>query len=334
MTEHKLAVSVDVEDWYHLPAVSGAPFSPYESAPDFLESWDDDYDLLSEPMNRTLRLLERFEITATFFVVADVVDNYPGLVDRIVNHGHKIGCHGLHHECAIHPDTKEPLFTRQEYRRRIKEAKKILEDASGQEITGFRAPNAYVSGWMLDVIEDLGFCYDSSVAKNTFYNKTDSNLVDVDTRPYTPGAGTLTPGTGRELIEFPWPYYDLSIAKLPSAGGPIIRLFGAFLVKRGIKQSLRRGHTIFYFHPTDIARVRFPNVGNTRRRPTFRIGRGEPAEKRIKYIFERFESRQMTDFETLCHNVQKRCNNSELISMSTDMDVVETSTSETADSPT
>ena len=38
---------------------------------------------------------------ATFFVVADVVDHYPGLVESIVERGHEIGCHGLHHACKI-----------------------------------------------------------------------------------------------------------------------------------------------------------------------------------------------------------------------------------------
>jgi hypothetical protein len=29
------------------------------------------------------------------FVVADVVDHYPGLVEEIAERGHEIGCHGL-----------------------------------------------------------------------------------------------------------------------------------------------------------------------------------------------------------------------------------------------
>ena len=44
-------------------------------------------------------MLDEFAITATFFVVADVVEHYPGLVESIVERGHEIGCHGLHHAC-------------------------------------------------------------------------------------------------------------------------------------------------------------------------------------------------------------------------------------------
>ena len=301
MTESasKLAVSVDIEDWYHLPAVSGAPFSPYESAPDFLDSWDGEYDFLTKPTHRTLNMLDELEIQATFFVVADVVDNYPGLVEEISDRGHEIGCHGLHHECAINPDTKEARFTSEEYRKKLEQARDILKDASGQKITGFRAPNAYVSGWMLDVLRKLGFRYDSSVAKNSLYNKTDSTLEEVETTPYTPARGSLLPGNGRDLIEFPWPYYDFSVAKIPVAGGPLIRLLGYRIVNRGIQQCLRRGHTVFYFHPIDMARDRFPDVGNLKRRPTFRIGRGKTAEKRIKRVLATKKNNQLMTFGDL-----------------------------------
>jgi peptidoglycan/xylan/chitin deacetylase (PgdA/CDA1 family) len=282
--DSQLAISVDVEDWYHIPAVSGAPFSPYENAPEFLDSWDEEYDYLTKPTKRTLDLLDKIDVKATFFIVADVVENYPGLVEEIADRDHEIGCHGLHHECAIHPDTKEPRFTREQYRERIEEAKEILEEASGQEVTGFRAPNAYVGGWVLDVIDDLGFDYDSSVAKNTMYSKTDSDLDGVGTTPYVPSEGQLTPGGKDRLVEFPWPYYDISVAKLPAGGGPVIRMLGSHIVDRGIQQSLQRGHSIFYFHPIDIARESFPREGNLKRRPAYWIGKGETAERRIKKV--------------------------------------------------
>ena len=296
MTESasKLAVSVDVEDWYHVPAVSGAPFSPNESAPTFLESWEGRYDYLTEATHRTLDLLGDFDLEATFFVVADVVENYPGLVETIADRGHEVGCHGLHHECAIHPDTKAPRFTRKEYRERIAEAKSILESASGQEVRGFRAPNAYVGGWMLDVIEELGFEYDSSVARTSLYNKTDANLEGVGTSPYTPVEGSLVPGGDRDLLELPWPYYDLKVGKLPAGGGPAIRMLGYHLVQRGICQSLGRGNSIFYFHPIDIAREAFPNVGNMKRRPGYWLGKGETAEHRIKRLLSKFNRNRLT----------------------------------------
>lgn len=299
----RLAVSVDVEDWYHVPAVSGAPFSPYDSAPDFLESWDEEYDYLTEATRRTLELFDDLDITATFFIVADVVENYPGLVESIADDGHEIGCHGLHHECAIHPDTKAPLFDREAYRDRIGEAKSILESASGQAVRGFRAPNAYVGGWTLDVVEELGFEYDSSVARTSLYNKTDANLEGVGTRPYTPADGSLVPGGDRDIVEFPWPYYDVKLGKLPAGGGPAIRMLGYHLVRRGVAQSLRRGDSVFYFHPIDIARPEFPSVGNLRRRPGYWWAKGETAEQRIRRLLTSVDRNRLTTCGELSDNL-------------------------------
>jgi len=67
----------------------------------YLDKWKGRYDYLSlrKPTKRVLDLLDEFDVKATFFVVADVVDHYPGLVESIVERGHEIGCHGLHHAC-------------------------------------------------------------------------------------------------------------------------------------------------------------------------------------------------------------------------------------------
>jgi peptidoglycan/xylan/chitin deacetylase (PgdA/CDA1 family) len=72
-------------------------------------------------------MLDEYEVTATFFVVADVVEHYPGLVESIVERGHEIGCHGLHHACKIDPKTKEPLMSVNEFEGRTLEAKEMLE---------------------------------------------------------------------------------------------------------------------------------------------------------------------------------------------------------------
>ncbi|MDS0475700.1 polysaccharide deacetylase family protein [Natrinema sp. 1APR25-10V2] len=302
--ESALAVSVDVEDWYHVPAVTGSSFSEYEDVHEFFDEWDDEYDYLTEPTHRTLDLFDDLDITATFFVVADVVDNYPGLVEEIAARGHEIGCHGLHHECAIDPDTKEPRFTRDEYRKQIKTAKRKLEDATGQEVVGFRAPNAYVSGWVLDVLEELGFEYDSSVARSSLYNKTDQKLDQVGTTPYIPSQGSLDPAPDydRDIVELPWPYYKFLLGEIPTAGGPLIRLFGRRVVQAGVEQSLERGDSVFYFHPIDIARASFPKVGNMKRRPMYWAFKGKTAERRVRKLLNSMPDDRLTD----CYTVAKQ----------------------------
>lgn len=279
-------VSVDVEDWYHHLRVTGESYSTYDSVETFFDEWSGRYDYLSDPVDRVLDLLDEFGIKATFFVVGDVVDNYPGLVEKISGRGHNIGCHGLHHTTVVDPDSREAKFTREEFSDRVQTAREKLESASGQNVVGYRAPNAYVTGWMLDELEDLGFRYDSSVSRNSLYNKTDAELDKIDSTPYVPQYGDLTPGGERPFVEFAWPYYKLGPIRIPTAGGSLVRLFGRRVLSKGLRQSLERGPTVFYFHPLEICRESLPDIGNSRRRPGYWMFKGETAERRIRRILD------------------------------------------------
>lgn len=293
-----LAVTVDIEDWYHVPAVTGSPFSRYATVDDFFENWTTRYDYLTKPTHEVLELFEKLQIKATFFVVADVVDRYPGLVERIAEYGHEIACHGLHHACIIHPSTKEPLLSKRKFKERITEAKTKLEKAIGQEVVGFRAPNAFIAGWMLDSLEEIGFRYDSSVAVNSLYAKMPSRPESVTTVPYYPRSGNLEKGKICRILEIPWPYWRLLELRLPTAGGPFLRFFGARYVVSGLKQSLRAGHSVFYFHPLDISTEDFPS-GFSVKRPFYWAVKGEVVTRRVERILDLFRERLGTGRDIL-----------------------------------
>jgi len=283
-TTNKLAITIDIEDWYHIPSVCGSPFSVYKNVDDFFGRWDERYDYLTEPTHRVLKLLDENNIKATFFVVADVTQHYPGLIESIAEAGHEIACHGLHHNCKIDPKTKQPLFNPTEFKERTLQAKLILEKASGQRVVGYRAPNAFIGGWMIDVLENIGFKYDSSISVNSLFNKTDSSLAGVTSAPYYPQTGRLEPGPQRTIIEFPWSYYSLGGFKLSTSGGPMLRFLGASMMLKGLEQSLKRGSSVFYFHPLDISYESFPDIGKGR--PFYWMLKGDIVEKRIKYILK------------------------------------------------
>jgi len=61
MNNHSLSITVDIEDWYHIPSVTGSPFSVYRDAPEFFDKWKGRYDYLSEPTKRVLDLLDEFD---------------------------------------------------------------------------------------------------------------------------------------------------------------------------------------------------------------------------------------------------------------------------------
>jgi len=290
-TRGSASLTVDIEDWYHIPSVCGSTFSEFRDVDEFFEKWNGRYDYLTGTTERVLQILDQYRIPATFFVVADVIEHYPGLVESIVEHGHEIACHGLHHSCVIDSRTKKPLINPDDFRRVTAKAKGDLERISGERVIGYRAPNALIAGWMIDVLEDLGFRYDSSVSVNSFYNKSDSALKGVSSAPYYPAHNELEPTDYRNFVEFPWPYYDVGL-KIPTGGGPMLRFLGAHVIYRGLKQSLQRGHTVFYFHPIDISTESFPNIGNNR--PFYWIIKGEVVEGRIRYILSRLSDVEWT----------------------------------------
>lgn len=285
-----LGISIDIEDWYHIPPVSGTPSSKYKNVDDFRKNWSGRYDYITEPTKRTLDMLDRYDITATIFVVADVIDHYPELIDDIRSRGrHEIGCHGLTHATKIDPKTKAPLMSVEEFRSRTMEARDKLESTFNVHIHGYRAPNAYMAGWMMDSLEDLGFLYSSSVSANSIFNKTDSKLSDVTSRPYFPEPADLNDGKEpRGIVELPFSHYKKFGVRIPTSGGPLLRLLGPSMIMRGLSYSLKNGDTIFYFHPIDIARENFPCDSFINR--MFWRTKGEKVQKNIEKIINTFKN--------------------------------------------
>jgi peptidoglycan/xylan/chitin deacetylase (PgdA/CDA1 family) len=299
-SKNPVIVSVDVEDWYHGPT----------AATRFGTRADVQQALAATPqpergwpyLDAALELLAARNLRATFFWVAEYARRFPDGLRRCAAAGHEIACHGLTHFPKIDPVTKRANFTPDEFKARTAEARKILEDISGRRISGYRAPNAYIAGWMLDALEELGFAYDSSVSVSSLYNKTDEPyLVGVDTRPYFPARGALRRGTAaRGIVEFPWPYFELSMLKIQSAGGPYLRFFGSGLVLAGLRQSLRRGPAVFYFHPVDMCREPIP-LPFSWKRPMMWWFKGDLVRHRIARVLDGIRGPTTTFDEVVGH---------------------------------
>jgi polysaccharide deacetylase family protein (PEP-CTERM system associated) len=107
------------------------------------------------------------KVQATFFVLGWIAERYPGLVRRIQKEGHEIACHGYAHQLVY-------TQSRDEFRQDIKRAKSILEDITGSEVIGYRAPSYSITNklqWAFEVLVEEGFKYDSSIfpIRHDFY---------------------------------------------------------------------------------------------------------------------------------------------------------------------
>jgi Polysaccharide deacetylase len=108
---------------------------------------------IREALPRLVDLLDASGATATFFVVAELVD----LVTAVLPAGgpHEIGSHGLTHRVLtrLPPD---------EVRREVVESKRLLEEA-GYAVDGFRAPYFARPAGLGAMLADAGYEYDASV---------------------------------------------------------------------------------------------------------------------------------------------------------------------------
>jgi hypothetical protein len=111
-------------------------------------------------------------VKATFFVLGWIAERYPNLVRRIQKEGHEIACHGYAHRLVY-------TQSRNEFRQDIKKAKSILEEITGSEVMGYRAPSYSItnkSQWAFEVLAEEGFKYDSSIfpIRHDFYGIPDA----------------------------------------------------------------------------------------------------------------------------------------------------------------
>lgn len=223
------AFTIDVEDYFQVSA-----FSSYIDRSD----WDFHECRIENNINTILNMLEVSGTKATFFTLGWIAERYPQLVKRIVQDGHELASHGYGHQRAFELSEREFLSD-------VQVSKKILEDISGVQVKGYRAPSFSISKnnlWAFDCLLDSGYKYSSSVypIKHDHYGMPESPRFAYSVR--------------NGLIEIPVTTLRLFGKNFPSSGGGYFRLLPYFLSKLMIDKVLStdRQPAIFYFHPWEI----------------------------------------------------------------------------------
>ena len=232
MTDVLNAMTIDVEDYFHVSAFDGViPRS----------SWATLECRVERNTDRLLQIFDRHGIKATFFVLGWVAERYPDLVRRIAAAGHEIASHGFAHRLVY--DLTPAMF-----RDDIVRSKQVLEDACGVAVQGYRAPSYSItprSLWALDILIEEGFTYDASI----FPIHHDRYGIPVSARhPYR-----LHRSSGA-LTEVPGSTIQWGPLNMPVAGGGYFRIFPYEWTAWGIKRiNVREGRpAVFYLHPWEI----------------------------------------------------------------------------------
>ena len=223
------ALTIDVEDYFQVSA-----FAPYIARAD----WDRRECRVERNVDRILALLDEHDTEATFFTLGWIAERYPQLVRRIADQGHEVASHGYGHERASD-------LSREAFRADIERAKAVLEDLSGSQVAGYRAPSFSIGPgnlWALDTLAQTGHRYSSSIypIRHDHYGM--------------PDAPRFAHQAADGLIEIPITTLRLFNRNLPSSGGGYFRLLPYALSRWMLRQvnGVDGESAVFYFHPWEI----------------------------------------------------------------------------------
>jgi len=233
-----MSLTVDVEEIYHdlWPPGEAKILEHYHYKPP--------RGTFLKPLRSILELFDKYNVQSTFFVLGEVADAFPEIVEELHELGHEVASHGY-----MHTDlTKVPG---DELEKRETQHRSLLTKLTGEAPRGFRAPNFQINTELLNIIERIGYRYDSSVAPSIRIPGW-FGYYGAPLHPYNPSRQNLVKHSEmREFFEVPvavFPYL-----RLPAGGGWFLRNLGVRYVKAAVRLLLGMGlPVILYIHPLDV----------------------------------------------------------------------------------
>jgi len=255
-------LSVDVEDWFQVGA--------FEKVIARAE-WDGLEDRVVANTRRTLDLFAEAGVHATFFTLGWVARRHPALMREIVAAGHELASHGLDHARVFAMGPKA-------FAADLATSRKLLEDAAGVAITGYRAPSFSIDArtpWAFEVLAEHGYTYSSSVAPiaHDHYGWRDAPRF------------AFRPLAASPLVEIPVTTAELGNRRLAAGGGGFFRVLPYAFSHWAIAQVNQRDQrpAVFYFHPWEI----------------------DPAQPRVAHAPLRSKLRHYTNLEAMAGKLRR-----------------------------
>lgn len=220
------ALTVDVEDWYHVCGIGKQIVVPRDT-------WR-----VRHNIEKILCLFEQYQCKATFFMLGAVAESLPELAPMIAAQGHEIASHGYSHRLLSEMDE-------QQFRDDLQQTEEILLRQTGQRPVGYRAPQWSVSSqtpWVNQVLSERCYQYDSSRNPLPFIGDSSASRY-----PYL-----ITTDKG-SLWEIPPLVTKTALVHLPTGGGWGFRFFPLDLIVATIDDYERAAASaVFYLHPREV----------------------------------------------------------------------------------
>ena len=146
-------------------------------------------------------------------------------IDKIIENGHEIGFHTMHHTELNYLDKEK-----------FEEEVLLFNKLTSGKSKGFRAPTFSLNSstsWAIDVLEKNGYTYDSSIipTKSVMYGVSNCEL-----NPYHIQSKNITKNSqDAKIIEFPLLTTKFFGKRIPAAGGFYIRALPLKIIENAIK---------------------------------------------------------------------------------------------------
>lgn len=230
-TAQQCVFTIDVEDWFHILALPRMPD---------LGEWSRLPSRVERNFRRLLDVLAARDVRATCFFLGWVAEKFPVLAREAAAAGHEVASHGYSHTLVYQ-------MTADQFHEDVSRSRRILEDATGTAVAGYRAPGFSVTAdtpWFFEQLARAGYRYDSSIFPGPRQHggfvswSRHPSVVETPHGPITEFPISVSTVLGRPLCFF---------------GGGYLRLFPYPLIKAMGKRVLAdRRPLVFYVHPREI----------------------------------------------------------------------------------
>jgi len=258
-------LTIDVEEWFMVENLSSVINQ---------ENWQKYESRVQKSVDIILESLDEFDSKATFFILGWIAERNKPLVRKIAESGHEIASHGYSHKILT-------SMSEDEIRDDVLKTKKILEDISGYEILGYRAPCFSITEKSIDILKDSGYRYDSSFFPFSMHDRYGiiSGINDNSINEIRSG-----------FLEFPMTVRKMFNKKIPWSGGGYFRLYPFSIFKNGVKKILEDyNYFLLYLHPWEFDENQ-PKVKGLKPFNSFRhYNNIEKTESRFKKLLKEYK---------------------------------------------
>ena len=231
-------LTVSVEDYFHGASLDGVVARKH---------WTRIESRLEKSLREVLDLLAGHQVTATFFVLGWIAERQPEIVRMIRDRGHEIASRGYWPRGGVKGMLPHP----EELREELQRAKEALESAGSNRIVGYRHPRWIMDPkelWVIDVLVEEGYLYDSSV--NPILRRFARDPRWFETHQHRHSV------TNQSIAVLPVSTVSLLGMRIAISGGNYVRQLPHSLLRRAVSHWDHKRPTpiVFYFMPWEIDR--------------------------------------------------------------------------------